>query len=232
MITIAHHLYTNEEIKWLEEHLYETTWQKLADMFNNKFDANVSYNALKGKCKTLGIVKKHYPYTEEQDKWLIENNNKYSNYDEVANAFNNIFKTNKTGRGIQCHCVRILKTNSNRQGYKKGHCTHNKLNIGDEYLNNSNGYIYVKINDTGIKNKDFISKQQYLWQKYNNTELPKGWMVVFLNHDKNDFSKDNLYAMPRKINALMNQNHWFTDNKDNTLTAIKWCELFYVLQEI
>ena len=32
-----------------------------------------------------------------QDKWLIENNNKYSNYDEVANAFNTVFKTNKTG---------------------------------------------------------------------------------------------------------------------------------------
>ena len=200
-------------------------------MFNTEFNANVSYNALKCKCKILGIIKKHYPYTEEQDKWLTENNNKYSNYDEVANAFNKVFKTNKTGRGIQCHCARILKTNSNRQGYKKGHCTHNKLNMGDEYLNNSNGYIYVKINDTGIKNKDFISKQQYLWQKYNNTELPKGWIVVFLNQDKNDFSKDNLYAMPRKINALMNQNHWFTDNKDNTLTAIKWCELYYALNK-
>ena len=227
---MTHHLYTDEEIKWLEEHLYETTWQELADMFNKEFDANITYNALKCKCKTLGIIEKHYPYTDEQDKWLIENNNKYSNYDEVANAFNTVFKTNKTGRGIQCHCIRILKLNSNRQGYNKGHCTHNKLNIGDESINNSTGYIYVKINDTGIKNKDFISKQQYLGQKYNDTELPKGWMVVFLNQDKNDFSKENLYAISRQVNAIMCSNKWFTESREHTLTAIKWCELFYALK--
>ena len=227
---MVHHLYTKEEVEWLEEHLYETAWQELSDMFNNEFNADVSYNALKCKCKTLGILEKHYPYTKEQDKWLIENNNKYSNYDEVADVFNKLFKTSKTSRGIQCHCVRILKTNSNRQGYKKGHCTHNKLNIGDEYLNNSNGYIYIKIKDTGIKNEDFISKQQYMWQKYKNKQLPSGFIVVFLNQDKTDFREANLYAIPRKINALMNQNHWFTDNRENTLTAIRWCELFYALK--
>ena len=72
VITIAHHLYTNEEIKWLEDHLYESTWQELADRFNKEFDANITHNALKCKCKTLGIVEKHHPYTEEQDKWLIK----------------------------------------------------------------------------------------------------------------------------------------------------------------
>ena len=72
---MAHHLYIDEEINWLKEHLYEATWQELADMFNKEFDANITHNALKVKCRNLGIVEKHYPYTEEQDKWLIENNN-------------------------------------------------------------------------------------------------------------------------------------------------------------
>lgn len=229
MITITHHFYTDEEIKWLEEHLYEATWQELADIFNAEFNADVSYNALKGKCKTLGITEKHYPYTDEQDKWLIENNSSYKNYDSLAEDFNKIFNTNKSPRGIQTHCAKYLKLKSNRQGYKKNHNTWNKLKVGEESI--SNGYTYIKIQDTGIKNKDFISKQTYLWQKYNNKILPKGYIVIFLNQNKTDFSKDNLYAISRQINAVMCSNKWFTESREHTLTAIKWCELYYALNK-
>lgn len=38
-------------------------------------------------------------------------------------------------------------------------------------------------------------------------------------------------TLPRKINTVMNCNSWFTTNRENTLTAIKWCELFYALKE-
>lgn len=230
---MKHYKYNTEEVDWIIDNYNATkyTYEEFAKLFNKKFNASVTKEGIKNKCRTLNLVGIHHPYTIEQDNWLIQNNSKYRNYETLAEDFNKKFNTNKSSRGIQSHCAKFLELKSNRQGYKKNHNTWNKLNIGDEYINSSNRYIYVKIQNTGIKNKDFISKQAYLWQQYNATILPKGYIVIFLNQDKTDFSKDNLYAITRQINAIMCRNNWFTSSKEHTLTAIKWCELFYALQD-
>jgi len=228
---MKHHKYSTEEVNWIINNYDNNkyTYEEFAKVFNKEFNAEVTKEGIKNKCRLLNIIETHYPYTVEQDNWLIENNSNYKNYDILAEDFNKKFNTNKSPRGIQSHCVRFLELKSNRQGYKKNHNTWNKLKVGEESI--SNGYTYIKIQDTGIKNKDFISKQTYLWQKYNNKILPKGYIVIFLNQDKTDFSKDNLYAISRQINAIMCSNKWFTNSKEHTLTAIKWCELYYALNK-
>ena len=229
---MKHHKYTTEEVNWIINNYDSSkyTYEEFAKVFNNVFNTDVTKEGIKNKCRLLHIIETHYPYTVEQDNWLIENNSKYKNYDILAEDFNKKFNTNKSPRGIQSHCAKFLELKSNRQGYKKNHNTWNKLKVGEESV--SNGYTYIKIQDTGIKNKDVISKQTYLWQKYNNKILPKGYIVIFLNQNKTDFSKDNLYAISRQINAIMCSNKWFTNSREHTLVAIKWCELFYALQTI
>ena len=41
-------------------------------MFNKEFDANITYNALKVKCRNLGIVETHYPYTQITETKVYE----------------------------------------------------------------------------------------------------------------------------------------------------------------
>lgn len=225
------HKYDENEEQWLRSHYGITSYADMVVLFEAEFHCNISVFSIKNKCKNLGIVEKHYPFTPEQDDWLKAHNHEFQNYDEAADAFNRRFHTHKTSRGIQCHCLRVLKLVSGRQAYKKGHNTWNKMPIGHEYIHQS-GYVYVKIKNTGIKNVDYEAKHRVLWEQYHNCKVPDGHIIVFLNSDKSDFSEENLYCMPRRIGRMMNTNHWFTESREHTLTAIRWCELFLAIQEL
>ena len=100
--------------------------------------------------------------------------------------------------------------------------------IGAE-MRNIDGYTLVKVSDTGIKNKDWKTKQSVMWERYHG-KSPRG-VVVFLDADRTNFSRDNLYSTSRKVHAVMCSNGWYTTSREHTLTAIKWCELFYAIKE-
>ena len=61
--------------------------------------------------------------------------------------------------------------------------------------------------------------------------VQNGKIVVFLDRNPENFDINNLYCVDRKILVRMNQNSWFTHDRDHTLTAIKWCELFYAMKD-
>ena len=81
---------------------------------------------------------------------------------------------------------------------------------------------------------DFIYKREEEYKIISNyiNILSNMCKQVYTQNDAHNSNFKCNELLSEKINALMNQNHWFTDNKDNTLAAIKWCELFYALQEI
>ncbi len=222
------HKYTTEEEQWICENYGTGTYADLAVRFSYTFSCHVDGTSIKDKCRRLKLTGTHSPFTSEQDTWLKENCLKYTNYEEVAEAFNMRFYTDKNSRGIQSHCVRYLKLKSGRQAFKKGNQTWNKMPVGYEMVH-SNGYAYVKVCDTGIRSQDYIAKHRLLWEKYHGCKIPDGHIVVFLNADYSNFSEKNLYCIPRKICRMMNANSWFTESREHTLTAIKWCELYYAL---
>lgn len=61
-------------------------------------------------------------------------------------------------------------------------------------------------------------------------EVPDGKMVIFLDCNKENLDIGNLYCIDRKISAVLASNGWYSDNGELTLTAIKWCELFYAIE--
>lgn len=229
-MSMRHH-YTAMEEQWLCEHYGTAPYSELVISFCKQFSCYVTLNSIKGKCKTLGIMGKHYPFTPEQDEWLYKHAQEYSNYTEVAMVFNAHFHTHKTERGIQSHCTKYMKLISGRQAFKKGQSPWNNVPIGTETVR-SNGYTYVKIADTGNKKADYIEKHRLIWEQHHNQTIPKGHVVVFLNSDKTDFSLENLYCIPRRISTVMVTNGWFTDSREHTLTAIKWCELHFALKGV
>ncbi|MBR6670353.1 MAG: HNH endonuclease [Ruminococcus sp.] len=229
-MSTCHH-YTATEEQWLCEHYGTAPYSELVISFCKQFRCSVTLYSIKGKCIALGITRKHYPFTPEQDAWLYKHAAEYSNYTEVAAAFNARFHTHKTERGIQTHCAKFLRFISGRQAFKKGRITWNNAPIGTETVR-SNGYTYVKITDTGKKNTDYIEKHRLIWEQYHNRKVPEGHVIVFLNSDKADFSIDNLYCIPRRISTVMSNNNWFTESREHTLTAIKWCELHFALKSM
>ncbi|MCK9526077.1 MAG: HNH endonuclease [Limnochordia bacterium] len=177
-----------------------------------------------------------YFYTCEEENWLKENASNYINSFTLTDAFNSRFKSNRTAPAIR------KKLNS--LGYKFGHSGGHRKGygfsttaapVGAECW--KGGYLYVKVADNPLpKNfttedirKNWKQKHRLVWEKAYG-KIPKGGIIVFLDGDRNNFDLDNLYCTSKKITTPMIRNNWFSDNREMTLTAIKWCELFYAMK--
>lgn len=69
------------------------------------------------------------------------------------------------------------------------------------------GYVVVKVAEeaTVPQSKDnWKLKHVLVWEREHGRELPEGWTVLFLDHDRRNFDPGNLYAIPRKYIAQIN----------------------------
>lgn len=169
----------------------------------------------------LGLRKKPAPhkYTKEQMQFLAEYRPK-NDIRSLAVLFNNKFKTNISGeklgrvcRGNGFYCdlsLSVLNTTTK---------------IGDEKASGGRGRFLIKISET-----EKVFKHRFLYEKYHNVVLSTDDIIVFLDGDKTNYNKENLYRVSRKVNFMMCNNRWYFNNAKLTLTAIKWCELFYAMK--
>lgn len=184
-------------------------------------------------------------FREEEKEWLRQNaeSDKYKNFDEVYADYVKLFGNDKSCANIKELCSKRLGLSRARFS-KNGHFqvgAKPKYAIGDEVIKYYDGqpYLWIKVSDKyfkGIMNsKDYmenwIPKQRYVYEQAYG-EIPKDHLVVFLDNNPMNCDIENLYCISRKTNAVMNKNRWFTDRKENTLTAIKWCELFYATKRL
>lgn len=194
------------------------TWQEIADILGR------SLYSVKSHARKHGLTGTHRPYTEDQDEWIKANIDGYSNYDEMAEDFNRVFDSNKTGRGLQSHAVRYLKIISGRQWFSKGKIPHNRAEIGSEYTNNANGYTYVKVTNDKDRNIAWQSKQRVVYEKKYG-KIPEGHNVIFLDGDKTNFAINNLECISDKTNRILQSRNWHFGSQELTRAAIKVVEL-------
>lgn len=175
-------------------------------------------------------------YTEEEYDFL-RNNISENSYSELCKKFNIEFNCNVTLSAIEHTCKRI--------GIHHGHpgniFVKNENNpfsitrpIGSEMV--SAGKVYVKVANHPMPsgksriNINWVQKNRYIYEQVHG-KIPDGHMIVFLDSNRNNFDINNLYAIPAKINMMLGANKWFSSDRNVTLTAIKWCELFYALKQ-
>lgn len=230
--------YTAEQLAWLKEN-YETypTARELTSVFNWTFGACRTEAAIRVATNKLGLKRcEKQNYTAEEDAWLTENYPKYRS-DILRDMFVEKFGHKVSPRGIISHCNGTLGLISGRQNYQKGETPANCVPIGTE-RKTSTGYIIVKVNDKKSKRYDHATyhenwefKHILEWEKHH-SKIPPKHMIVFLDSNKENLDIDNLYCVPQRIGALMARNKWYTDSREHTLTAIKWCELKLALGEL
>lgn len=182
--------------------------------------------------------KKDHRYTEEQKNFLKENISNFT-YKELASAFNDRFGANVNHQSISDICLKRLKIKRDKPYvFFKGRKDFTSHPIGTEVFDGH--YVWVKVNDEYIPDGTVKGSKQLNpnWVKkhilvYENRYGPiqDGGMVVFLDQNKKNCSIENLYLTTRKINFFMNKNGWYGKSRDLTLTAIKWCELFYAIKK-
>lgn len=233
--------YTEEQLNWLRENyqLYDS-YRLITIWFNGLFNQNRSVSAIQQVLtKRLGLYlitdKKLTHFTKEEEQWIVDNFDKYSTYDNLTSEFNSIFHKSKPISAIREKCTKQLKLTGmdNLGRYKKGNIK-DQCPIGT-IRKTSNGCTYIKVKDsqssymTGYQEPYWLPIQKKIWQDHYG-EVPEGKMVIFLDGNRENLDIENLYCIDRKIAAVMAKNRWYTNSIEHTLTAIKWCELFYAMK--
>jgi len=180
-------------------------------------------------------TKKDHRFTDEEKIFLRENIKQYT-YPELAKVFNQNFGTNLTHGNISDVCIRRLKIHRDKphrfQTGKKDFTAHP---IGTEVFDGE--YVWIKVSDhyhegtAQCKQNDenWEKKHVLVWEQAHG-KIPDGHIVLFLDKNRRNCKVENLYCTTRKINFMMAKNKWYSNNPELTLTAIKWCELFYAMK--
>lgn len=225
------------KIEWLRKHKEQcSSREELLKLFNLEFKENISFGSLLSACKRnkISLRYKLVP-RKEQVEWLKNNKHNYDDREDILHAFNQHFNTNINLNVLRdfntkyqlClpkahRAIDIARGNLKTGWLKLRGFTHKQ--IGDEIHDGSCITAYIKVSDSQNKRDKYVLKNRYLYEQYNNETLCSDDMILFLDNDYTNFSKENLYKMKRRAHALM-VNHRLYDVKSvDKLTLIKYCE--------
>lgn len=215
---------------------------EMARQLTARFGVKRSHQSVSRHCKEVLHVKltnqNRVQYTEEHVAFLRKCEEDELTLPQMAEAFNARFGTNTTRTAMERACKRYGLF-EHRRGLamevgKRNPFTR-RCPIGSERV--VAGKVYVKVADDVYKANTCRHREDGNWREKKRVvyedgygSIPDGWHVVHLNNDKRDFTKENLYAITPQINMMMAANRWFSDLPEITLTAIKYCELFYAMK--
>lgn len=106
-------------------------------------------------------------------------------------------------------------TGANKTSFKKGNIPQNKRVIGSERIS-VDGYTEIKVKEP---NK-WKLKHRVLYEKYHNVKLTKKDIIIFLDGNKQNLNKDNLYRVTREQLVRLNQFDLIKEDKDLTKVGI------------
>ena len=151
-------------------------------------------------------------YEAEEKEWLKAHYSTLSGK-ELAEQFNAKFDHNKGVKSLQHYCTRWLGINSDRDRYEERRCKPGAIikNCRGEYL---------------IKTK---SGWKYLTHQIIG-KVPKGYVVVHLDGNKDNNSADNLIAVKNGIQTIVKNAGMWSENAEISRTAFKWAELYDLLK--
>ena len=175
--------------------------------------------------------KRHY-YTEEEVAWLKENQDKMTRA-KLAEAFNARFGASVDRSSISDKCAKDLKLHRSANTGRYGGRQKEQLQIGTIRKNQVGTYIKMQdsgnAHSTGYQEPYWMPLQKKIYQDAHG-EIAHNQFVIFLDGNTENFDIDNLYPIDRKISVRMSQNDWWSKERESTLTAIKWCELYYAMK--
>lgn len=220
--------YTPAETEWLRENFFAyQTAEKLTDAFNATFNTYRTKYAIINMCRRMGILRcTEQKFTAEENEWLAENVPKLG-FKKAYAQFCELFDHPCCLRTVMGHCNNVLKI------YSGSGRPRPKMQIGDK--RKEAGYVWVKVADKPSsridRKRDNWKPKHILVYEQHYGAVPDGHMVIFMDGNRFNFDPSNLMAIPLKNAAIMARNKWYTDSPKHNLVALKWCDLYFALQE-
>lgn len=180
-----------------------------------------------------------HQYTSEEINFMKEFVPGHS-YKEIQNVFINKFGWNITLLQIKGY-IRNHKLNTGRDGrfqkgsipankgkkgycapgckktwFKKGNVPVNYRPVGSERVS-KDGYVEIKVADPNV----WRLKQRVLWEEVHG-KIPKGYIVIFKDGNKENVDIENLIMISRRTHAVMNYTdlHYFKNEYKETAVKI------------
>lgn len=197
-------------------------------------------------------------YSVEQEEFLKANAPLMSRKDLTA-QFNAKFGTDKSVRAIKSYCVARHYNASSDGRFKDGNVSwqtglgkeeykahfsegsfkrsiekmidaNKTKKIGDEIIKDGQPFVIVSTDYSLPYDQRRQPKRRVVWEQLHG-EIPKDHCIINLDGNPMNCDPSNLYCMPTRFRPLLAKNKWWFGNAELTLTAIKWCELFYTINE-
>lgn len=151
-------------------------------------------------------------YEENEKEWLRAHYSEYSRT-ELAERFNALFDHHKAPKTLQRYCTKWLGLHSDRDQYEDI-----RSEIGSISRNCRGEYL--------IKTADG-------WKKLTHKicgKVPKGYVVVHLDGNKDNNSAENLLAVKNGIQTIVRNAGMWSEDAEISRTAFKWAELYDLLK--
>ena len=220
---------TNEQVEFLRQIAEGRQNEQIAKLFQEKFNVPCDRNHikyLKYKYKISSNVRNKLAINDKQIQFLKDNVNG-TKLKDLTNMFNEHFGLNFTENQIDWYKYKLgLKSGLNFK-WEKGHKPYNVKPIGYEFKCKDNGYTFIKVSEPDL----YMLKQRYVYEQHYG-KIPKGYSVVFLNGNKEDFSIDNLTLARQKDILTCKNKKLFSSNRDVTKTGLVIAQFSNTLYEI
>ena len=211
------HRWKNDEIEFILENI-DLNRDVLAEKVNDKFGINVSKNAIEKYLSRNDLIHDKTIEFSKEEILYIKENFSIMKTEKLAICF-----YQKFGRNITTHKLREYANNV--LGIKKDTIsTKDCYEVGHESIRDGRIYITVE------KGKKKIPKNRFVYEQYTG-ESAEGKNVMYLDGNPLNCSPDNLYALENvAFWTLLGNKMLFKENRELTLTAIKYAELMSELK--
>lgn len=240
----------NEYTTYLREIGTDRWGAEVTKMVNEKFGTNYTKVQVDGIRKRLGLVSKPThgkSLTKEQHEFLVANNEGRT-AQEVSELLNDEFGLSWTPEKVRTYRGNHGLISGLTGQFSKGHLPANKgkkkpgmRNSGQFKKGNrpagylpvgtinytTDGYPKIKVADPNVW--EYLHRQT--WEKHYGP-VPDGYLVVFLDGDKSNWSITNLACLSRSEVARLNQQHLITDDAELTKAGIGLVKLQNKIREV
>jgi len=217
---------TKEIVLWLKENKNNYATRKdTLNAVNQHFNISISVaylNQLNFKFK-LSLNTDKVTYSKEMFEFM--QSGKYETRQELCDAFNKKFNLNLT--------LGKLRDLNTKRGLNIGIPTRNMHNLEKGWIKHR-GYTTRKIGEEieagedvpyiKLGHNNYVPKHRYLYEKYHNVTLGFDDLIIFLDDDKTNFNKENLYKVSRAVGGIMVGDDLHDTKETSKETIIKYCE--------
>ena len=168
------------------------------------------------------IEGKHY-WDNKEIEFVKECREKEMTFSQISKIMSKEFGREYTRAEISSANRRYVKTGLRPAYAGEGSC--NKKPLGSERKAHGE-YIKVKISDT-----EWEFKHRVEYMKYHGT-IPEGYVIIFANGNKKDYSKENLITIDRNKLKIMNSFSLIKEDIEATKTGLIIADIIIKTQEL